>query len=161
MANGPESFEGRKVGALVDDGANASLLDALQQALEAEGAMIELIAPKVGGFTTDDGVLVEADQKIGGGPSVLYDAVVVLTSAPGASSLRDDAAAMQFVADAFAHSKFIGYVDSATPLLEAAGVADRLDGGCISLDGSGSVEQFVEQCRSLRFWDREALVLQP
>jgi catalase len=161
MANGPESFEGRKVGALVDDGADASLLDALQQALEAEGAMIELIAPKVGGFTTDDGVLVEADQKIGGGPSVLYDAVVVLTSAPGASSLRDDAAAMQFVADAFAHSKYIGYVDSATPLLQAAGVADRLDGGCISLDGSGSVEQFVEQCRSLRFWDREALVLQP
>jgi catalase len=84
----------------------------------------------------------------------------VLTSAPGASSLRDDAAATQFVADAFAHSKFIGYVDSAMPLLDAAGVADRVDGGCISLDGSGSAEQFVEQCRSLRFWDREALVLQ-
>lgn len=41
------------------------------------------------------------------------------------------------------------------------GVADRLDDGCISLADSGSAERFVEQCRALRFWDREALVLQP
>jgi catalase len=160
IANAVGTFEGRKVGVLVDDGANAALLDALEQAIEAEGALLELVAPKVGGFTADDGAWVEANQMIGGGPSVLYDAVVLLTGAPGAASLNDDSAAVQFVADAYTHRKFIGYVESARPLLEAAGIADRLDGGLVLLNGAKAVPRFVEQCRQLRFWDRESLILQ-
>jgi catalase len=160
IANGVGTFEGRKVGVLVDDGAGAELLDALEQAIETEGARLELVAPKVGGFTADDGARVEANQMIGGGPSVLYDAVILLTGAPGAASLNDDSAAVQFVADAYTHRKFIGYVESARPLLEAAGIADRLDGGLVLLNGAEAVPDFIRQCRELRFWDREALVLQ-
>ncbi len=160
IANAAGTFEGRKVGVLVDDGVDAGLLDALESVLGAERAKFELIAPKVGGFTTAKGTLVAANQKIGGGPSVLYDAVVLLTGAPNAVSLEDDAAAVQFVADAYTHRKFIGYVDSAMPLLEAARLADRLDDGVVALDGADSVAAFVEQCRELRFWDREALVPQ-
>ncbi len=73
--NPPGTFAGRKVGALVTDGVDQSLLDALRKALELEGATLEIIAPTVGGVEASDGTRVEADQKIGGGPSVLYDAV--------------------------------------------------------------------------------------
>ena len=59
------------MGVLVTDGVDRKLLEALKQALEAEGAMLEIIAPTVGGVEASDGTLIEADQKIGGGPSVL------------------------------------------------------------------------------------------
>ena len=53
---------------------------------------------------------------------------------PATGPLRDDAAAADFVTDAFAHCKFIGYVDDALPLLAAAGIGDRLDDGFVALD---------------------------
>ena len=48
VLNGPESFAGRKLGALVTDGADAKLIGALRTALEAEGATLEIVAPTVG-----------------------------------------------------------------------------------------------------------------
>ena len=41
---------------------------------------------------------------------MLYDAVVLLPSEDGAKVLTKEPAARDFVADAFAHMKFIGYV---------------------------------------------------
>ena len=52
-----------------------------------------------------------------------------------------------FVADAFAHCKFIGYVPGAEPLFVAAGIADRLDAAVLSLEDGVEVGRFVEQCR--------------
>ena len=92
---------------------------------KAEGATVELVAPKVGGVTTSDGELVPAKQKIDGGPSVLYDAVAVLVADPAVDAMANNAAAKDFVSDAYAHCKFIGYVTTAVPLLEAAGVSRR------------------------------------
>ena len=55
VKNGPESFAGRKVGALVTDGVDAKILAALCKALRAGGAMLELIAPEVGGVKDSAG----------------------------------------------------------------------------------------------------------
>ncbi|CAN5743773.1 catalase [soil metagenome] len=160
VANGPESFAGRKLGVLVTDGTDATLLKALQSAAEAQGALVELVAPKVGGVTTNDGAKVPADQKIDGGPSVLYDAVVILTSADGAALLADHPPAKDFVSDAHAHCKFIGYTAGAQSLLEAAGVASSMDEGYVELNGKSSAGLFIETCAALRHWDR-AMALQP
>lgn len=73
ISNGPKSFAGRKVGVLVTDGADREIFEALKAEVEAEGATVEVVAPAVGGVTATDGALIEAQQKIGGGPSVLYD----------------------------------------------------------------------------------------
>ncbi len=88
LDNGPASFAGRKVGALVTDGTDADILAALRAAIEAEGAVLELIAPKIGGVTLSDGSQVPADQNVDGGPSVLYDAVAVLRLRRGRSRPR-------------------------------------------------------------------------
>jgi catalase len=157
LENGPDSFTGRKVGALITDGSSAALLAALRAAIEAEGAVMEVVAPKIGGATLDDGSTVPADQNIDGGPSVLFDAVAVLPSADGAGMLAADAAAKDFVTDAHAHCKFIAYVPDSDPLLRAAGLADLLDDGYIALDTS-TVDAYIAACRQLRFWDREATV---
>ncbi len=158
LLNGPSTFEGRKVGILATDGMDAERFAELTQALTAEGAMYELVAPEVGGVEDSDGRLVEADEKVDGGPSVRYDAVALLPSEPGAQRLALDATSRDFVTDAFAHAKYIGYVAEAMPLLEKAGVASDLDEGCVALDAPGSATRFVETCRTLRYWPREAEV---
>jgi catalase len=156
--NGPASFKGRKVGALVTDGVDINMVRALKTALEEEGALLEIIAPQVGGVEASDGSWIEAAQQLRGGPSVLYDAVVLLPSTDGVADLVQEPTARDFVADAFAHCKFIGYVEAALPLFGKAGIADSRDDGCIALAGPESCAPFVATCRKLRFWAREAAV---
>jgi catalase len=156
MLNGPTSFKGRKVGALVTDGVDIGILRALKTALAKEGALLEIVAPHVGGVEASDGSWIEATQKINGGPSVLYDAVVLLPSEDGARLLMQEPTARDFLADASAHCKFIGYVAAARPLLEKAGGSDSRDDGCIALEGPASCVAFIATCRQLRFWAREA-----
>lgn len=64
-------------------------------------------------------------------------------------------AARDFVADAFAHCKFIGYADAAKPLFEKAGIADSLDEGVIALNGAKDVAGFIGSLGKLRIWERE------
>ena len=156
VLNGPTSFAGRKVGALVTEGTDLELLGALRSALEAEGALLELVAPTVGGIAGHDGDRIPADQNVAGGPSVLYDAVALLPSREGAALLAADPAARDFVTDAVAHQKYVGHVDGAAPLLEAAGVAGAVDEGFVPLSDAGSVDVFLQACRRLRHWERAA-----
>ncbi|WP_447598206.1 catalase [Nitrospira sp. Nam80] len=154
--NGPNSFKGRKLGLLVTDGMNLEIFTSLQAAVEAEGAILEIVAPQVGGVKASDGSWIEAAQKLSGGPSVLYDAVALVPSVEGAALLAKEAAARDFIADAFAHMKFIGYVEAAIPLLKKAGVEENRDGGFIALEEPDNCGKFITACRRLRFWEREA-----
>ncbi|MDP3381998.1 MAG: catalase, partial [Phenylobacterium sp.] len=151
-------FEGRKFGLLVTDGADAGLFKALTDAIEAEGAIFEVIAPHIGGVKLSDGALLPADQKIDGGPSVLYDAVAVLVSEEGAAILSKDKTAKDFVNDAFAHCKFIAHTSAAEVLFAKAGVADDMDEGFVSLSSAKDATTFVEACRAIRLWAREMKV---
>src|SRR5689334_19441628 len=157
LANGPDSFAGRKIGILVTNGIDAGKLEEVKSAAEQAQVNVELIAPAVGGVETTDGQRVPADQKIDGGPSVLYDAVVVLASKQGASILAALPAARDFVTDAFAHCKFIGYGDDAAPLFEAAGLGNLIDDGFADL-GRISAADFIARCAELRFWPRQASI---
>ena len=156
LLNGPQSLAGRKVGALVADGSDAGLLNAVKSELERQGALLKLVAPNVGGIEASDGTWITADEKLDGGPSVLFDAVLILPSAEGAATLAGHPAARDFAADAFAHFKFVGYTGAAEPLLTKAGIdnAER-DGGCMRIEGADDIQAFVAACRDMRFWQRE------
>ncbi|MGZ8999007.1 MAG: catalase-related domain-containing protein, partial [Allosphingosinicella sp.] len=155
LANGPATFKGRKMGLLLTDGSDSNLFAALTAALEAEGAVWEVIAPKIGGVQLDNGTAVAAKHKIDGGPSVLFDAVAILPSADGATVLAKDAASKDFVSDAFGHCKYIGFGVNARTLFEAARLPADLDGGFIPLAKAKDAAAFVKICRELRFWPRE------
>jgi catalase len=156
LGNAPGTFKGRKLGVLVSDGVDAALLKAVQAAFKQEGALVKLVAPMVGGVEASDGSWIAADEKIDGGPSVVFDAVAVLLSDAGTALLADEATARDFVADAFAHCKFIGHTAAAMPLLQKAGVAPDL--GVVELKAAGDAAAFVKTCGQLRLWDREAKV---
>jgi catalase len=155
LRNGPKSFHGRKIGALITDGVNAELIAALRAAFEEEGALIEFVAPAIGGVEANDGTWIEAGQKIDGGPSVLYDAVALLISEAGAKMLVEDGAARDFISDAYMHAKFIGYVPAAASVLQRAIGNVPRDDGFIELDDSKKMAAFVQACRQLRHWGRE------
>ncbi|WKA27955.1 catalase [Bradyrhizobium roseum] len=159
VENGPQRFEGRKLGILVSDGVDATLLKALKTALGKEGASFEIIAPKVGGAEDSDGSWIEADQMIDGGPSVLYDAIALLPAADAIDDLLKESTVRDFVADAFAHCKFIGHVKAAVPLFAKAGIAEAdFDEGVIALASPGDVREFVGKLGQLRVWSREPRV---
>lgn len=158
LLNAPAKFEGRKVGALVTDGIDGSLLTALKRALEKERATLEVVAPTIAGVQASDGSRIEAQQQLAGGPSVLYDAVALLLSAESADALTKQPAARDFIADAFAHAKFIAYTEAAKTLLTKVLGTDQLDGGFIAIGGSKDFSQFVQSCRKLRFWERQSRV---
>ncbi len=82
-----DTLEGRAVGILVADGTDGARVSALKAAAEAAGAMVKIVAPKVGGVTLADGSKLAADGQLAGTPSVLFDAVAVLLSSQGADSL--------------------------------------------------------------------------
>jgi catalase len=106
-----------------------------------------IVAPKVGGAKLSDGSVRKADGQLAGSPSQIFDAVAIVLSDDGCAALLKEAAAVQFVMDAFGHLKAIGHSDAAKPLLDKAGVAP--DAGVTGLG-----KPFVAAA-ARRFYDRE------
>ncbi len=161
LKNGPKSFKGRSVGVLVSDGIDATQLNSLQEAMKAEGAMVKVVAPRIAGVKASNGQLILADERIDGGPSVLFDAVAVIVSKDKLSELLAEPAARDFVSDAFAHGKFIAHNADAMELLETAQLDDMKRKQLISLDNGDDAKAFVEKCRSLRIWAEDVEKQQP
>jgi catalase len=154
VENGPETFAGRRLGVLVGDGASARLLDLVRRAADVGGVDVEFVGASVGGVTDGDGNVVPIDQKVDGAPSVLYDAVVVVTATQSAPALARDPAIRDFLFDAFAHCKFIGYAPQAGELLAAVGLDAMMDDGFLAVTGPDDIDEFLGLCAGLRYWDR-------
>jgi catalase len=159
IQNGPDRFEGRKLGILLTEGADAAKFNALKTAVKDQGGVCEVVTPEVGGVSLSDGSAIAGDQMLKGGPSVLYDAVALLFGEGTGEALMGKPEARDFVADAFAHCKFIGFSPEVLPLLDKAGVAGTIDEGMIQLSSSANVSKFVSLLRQLRHWKRETLFL--
>ncbi|MGO0575981.1 catalase [Ornithinimicrobium panacihumi] len=151
----PEDFGGRKLGVLVSDGTDPALLKAVTSAVEAVGGTVETVGLKVGGVVLKGKRgRTPVDHKIDGAPSVLFDAVALLATGDGAVELSGHPAVKDFVSDAFSHYKHIGYVEGARPLLEVAGVLDKLDEACHAL-ASVDPDAFVAALAGMRRWERD------
>ena len=148
-----KTLQGRKVAVLVGDGSDPALVAALRAALKKEGAELAVIAPKIGGAQGKGGQMIAADHALAGAPSILFDAVGLAPSAEAAALLTEQAAAGDWVRDAFGHLKVIGHVAAAAPLLERAGIAP--DAGVIALEGPRSIAAFVAAAKTARLWERE------
>jgi catalase len=150
------TLEGRVVGLLVTDGADAGLVTALQKAIAAAGAKAKIIAEKIGGAELSGGKLLPADQCIDGGPSSLFDAVAIVASAEGAARVAGMGAAQDFVRDAFAHLKTVGFTENLDALFAKAGLAaEDLDEACIALTKRADAKRFVDMAAKGKMWARE------
>ncbi|BDG74205.1 catalase [Roseomonas fluvialis] len=146
----PETLEGRAIGVLVTDGADGAVVDAVVAAAKAAGATVKIVAPRIGGVKLKGNRLLKADGQLAGTPSVLFDAVALVVSAKGVEALLAEAAAVDFVAAAFAHLKAIGFTAAARPLLDKANVRD--DERIVAIDEAD--DAFIRLAAG-RQWDRE------
>ena len=143
------TLEGRAVGILIDDGSDATIVATLRKAIEGAGATVKLIAPRVGGATLSDRRKQPADGQLAGTPSVLFDAVALVVSDDAGKRLATEAAAVDFVRDAFGHLKAIAATAGAQAVLTAAGIAK--DAGVVD---AADTKAFVKAATT-RQWARE------
>jgi catalase len=155
------TLKGRKVGVLVTEGVDDDLLAKLRKDVEKEGAALAVIAAKIGGVKTRRGKTLPADQALSGAPSIFFDAVAVLTSEKGASLLVKEAAAIDWLRDAFGHLKVIGHDETAAPLLEKAAVPADADNGVVALGGRSGPAAFIKAAKQQRIWEREPTLRSP
>ncbi|MES2657961.1 MAG: catalase [Verrucomicrobiota bacterium] len=153
IAKDPGTLRGRKAGILLADGFDPKLLSSILSAFKKEKAAVALIAPKIGGATGADGVHVEVDFALSGGPSFFFDTVLLLVSDEACAELVEEAAAVNWVRDAFGHLKVIGHVPSAQPLLDAAAVV--ADAGIRPISDSKSLATYIAVAKVGRRWERE------
>ena len=155
LKNADRSAKGRKLGVLVTDGADAAVVEALASAARSQGASVMIVSPKVGGPKLADGKQMAADAQLDGAPSVIFDAVAVVASAEGAAELVRHKPAIDWLSDAFAHLKAIGYSAEAQPVLDKAGVqADDF-----VLQASAADQIVSRLCE--RNWAREKTIWAP
>ena len=147
-----DTLEGRRVAILVNDGSDGELIAALKSAAKAAGAQVKIVAPKVGGVKLMDGLTLPADGQLAGTPSVMFDAIAVVLSKSGAQALLNEAAAIDFVRDAFGHLKAIALDSGGQMLFNKAGLTD--DRSVVSASNTAA---FFSAAKT-RQWEREALV---
>jgi catalase len=110
------------------------------------------VAPKVGGVTGSNGSKLAADGQLAGTPSVVFDAVALVLAKEAGAKLAHEAAAVDWVRDAFGHLKAIAFTPGAQALLDAAGI--EADEAVIPLAQSMA---FLEAAAT-RHFEREARV---
>lgn len=161
-----DTIKSRKVAILAADGVNAKSLTAVKTALEGQGAIVEVIAPRLNYILGENDEQMPVDQSFLGAASVLFDAVYVPGGTNSVATLEADADAVHFLNEAFKHCKAIAADRQALQVLEATYFSKKLpaeeneatvlrEGIIISDDAGLLAEQFILAIAQHRFWERE------
>ena len=156
LAKAKPTLEGRKIGVLVSEGYDPAILDALLTAAETEGAVLEVIGLHVGPIPSSAGETLTPHHAVAAAPSVLFDTVVLAISGTAVDAMKQKAAVMNFILDAYAHLKIIGYTPDAMPLLDRAEVA--IDDGVVKMDAREGVASYIDAAKYGRVWSRAVLI---
>jgi catalase len=147
------TLEGRKVGVLLGAGFDDSVKGDLVAQIEKESATVAVIAGKIQGECDSEGNLHAADAALRASPSVLFDAVAVLSGPEGDKKLASDPNAQAFLIDARRHCKAVGFLG--IPELSAKVALDE-EPGVLEISSKAAVKSFISDARTGRFWEREA-----
>lgn len=156
-AKAPQSLAGKKIGLLTTDGIDGKLYNAIAKAAKSEKAMLEVIVPTIGEIETSTGNQVKPDHFLAGAPSVLFDCVIVAPAVDEVEKLASQAAAVDWIRDAFAHLKVIGFTAAAERLFEKASVPMDADEGLVDISNA-KLSAFIKQAKRHRIWARESMV---
>jgi catalase len=145
-----DTLQGRAVGILVADGSDGDAIAAMRKAVEREGARVKIVAATIGGVKLANGKSLAADGQLAGTPSLVFDAVAVILSDEAGKQMAKEAAAVEFVRDAFGHLKAISADAGAQTVLKAARVSK--DRGVVD---AADIKAFVAAAKT-RQWNRES-----
>jgi catalase len=143
-----DTLQGRCVGILVADGSDGAQVEALKAAAEKAGARVKLVAPKMR-VTLKGGKSIAVDGQLAGTPSVVFDAVASVLDPGEAQRLSQEAGAVDWFRNAFAHLKAIAACMGTQQILEAGGIVP--DEGVVD---PKDVAKFIALAKT-RQWARE------
>jgi catalase len=156
-----DTIKTRKIAALIADGFDSAALEGMKKALEAEGAMLKTVAPKLGTIDSADGKQITADYSFLTAASVLFDAVYVPGGAASIEMLAGEPDAYHFVNEAFRHCKAIAATGEAVDFVSAT-FARKLaeDDKAVILSENSSksaAADFIKAIAQHRNWGRETV----
>jgi catalase len=161
-----DNIKTRKVAILAADGVNEKTLSKVKDTLVKEGAVVHIIAPRLGEMISMGDVKIRPDESFLTAASVLYDAVYVPGGANSVATLEAEANAVHFLNQAFKHCKAIAADQDALQVLEASYFFKKLpaeyseetvlsEGLLVSKDIKTLVPLFIKMIGQHRFWERE------
>ncbi|MGN7986340.1 catalase [Pedobacter sp. 22226] len=156
----------RKVAILAADGVDGASLSKVKDALVAEGAVVHIIAPKLGQIISKEDQQIVPDESFLTAASVLYDAVYVPGGGNSVATLEAEANAVHFLNEAFKHCKAIAADEEALQVLESTYFFKKLpaeyseetvlrEGVLVGKDLKKLTATFIKMIAQHRFWDRE------
>jgi catalase len=162
-----DSIKTRKIAFLVDEGVNDDSVVTMQDMLLDQGAVVELIGPRLGTITGENNTIIPVNKSLLTAASVFYDAVYVPGGANSVGSLAKDPQAIHFLNEAYKHCKTIAADSDAVPVLQHTYFARKVpmepttdikavdEGLIIHNDMTALSKQFIAAVSKHRFWDRE------
>ena len=153
-----DTIRTRKVAFLVAEGVDAGELKYMKKALEAQGAVIELIAPRLGKLDMGKNVL-EIDESLMTAASVFYDAVYVPGGADSIVKLAQSGEAVHFINEAYKHCKAIAVGADSEQLLERSYIpikgSEAEDEALLIGKAKDIAAAFIQAIAAHRNWERE------
>jgi len=161
-----DSIRTRKVAILAADGVNENSLTKIQKELTTEGAVVEVIAPRLGFISGEKNTPIEIKKSFLTAASVFYDAVYVPGGTNSVATLEAEADAIHFLNEAFKHCKPIAADEGARQVLEATYFSKKLpaddreetvlsEGIVLSSNLKNLGNLFIKAIAQHRFWERE------
>jgi catalase len=147
-----DTLQGRLIGILISDGSDVAVINSIKKAVIKAGANVKIVGPKIGGAKLSDGSILHVDGQLAGTPSVIFDAITIILSNEGAKILSMEAAAIDFIRDAYGHLKAIGADKGGEVLVKSANI--HTDAGVLDVL---EIDAFISAAKT-RQWDREKLI---
>jgi catalase len=156
------TIKSRKIAVLAADGVNGEQIEQLRNTLVKQGAIVEIIAPKLGQVDTAIGTAVRVDKSLMTVSSVLYDAVYIPGTAKSIKALLEKPDAAEFISQAYKHCKAIAFESDALPLIKKTTIGEdlqknpELPGVIYNMKKQTPIgDLFVKAIKQHRFWERE------
>ncbi len=148
----PKSLKGRLVGILVAEGSNHEQVKKFEDAINAQGGMVKIVAPSKE-VKLDDDTRIQADERVAGAPSVFFDAVVSIIMPDQAKKLAEDSSTLDWFTDAYVHCKAIAYCGATDEFILSKLPVEKDE----FVTPLAELDSFVENAKS-RLWEREPKV---
>lgn len=153
----------RNIAFLVADGVDENSLNIMKIALEIEGAVVKIVAPKLGRIQGLNGKEIKVDKSFLTTSSVLFDAVYIPSGKKSVNALIAEPDAIHFMNQAYKHCKPIAVDEYGVELLNNSYIIDNeiFDDDKTSeqmgIIIDKSPDAFINAIAQHRFWEREKI----
>jgi catalase len=128
---GDGTIKTKRIAILAANGVNGSSVNALYDAILAQGGVPRILGIQLGKIETIEGNALDAEATIETMPGVLFDAMVIANGEQSIINLTRDARSIEFLRDQYRHCKPIMVSNAAKVLLDKAGIQLELPDGTI------------------------------